>query len=106
LVDLASGSEAWSARYDRPLHDIFAMQDEIVGKVVTTLGLLLKLDEMKLPHWESEQSTENLEALDDFLRGAEYTWRATKDDNAKARQWVQRAIALDPKYADAYASLG
>jgi adenylate cyclase len=106
LVDSASGSEAWSARYDRPLHDIFAMQDEIVGKVVTTLGLLLKLDEMKLPHWESEQSTENLEALDDFLRGAEYTWRATKDDNAKARQWVQRAIALDPKYADAYASLG
>lgn len=37
-------------RYDRPLADIFAMQDEIVGKVVTTLGLVLKLEEMNAPH--------------------------------------------------------
>ncbi len=50
LVDASTGTEEWTARYDRPLKDIFAVQDEIVGKVVTTLGLLFKLDEMKLPH--------------------------------------------------------
>ena len=44
------GPKSGQQRYDRPLKDIFAVQDEIVGKVVTTLGLLLKLDEMKLPH--------------------------------------------------------
>ena len=38
LVDASTGTEKWTARYDRPLKDIFAVQDEIVGKVVTTLG--------------------------------------------------------------------
>jgi adenylate cyclase len=106
LVDASTGTEEWTARYDRPLRDIFAVQDEIVGKVVTTLGLLLKVDEMKLPHFGSAPPTENLEAFDDFLRSAQYIFRPTKDDNAKARQWLQRAIDLDPKYAQAYAFLG
>jgi adenylate cyclase len=49
-----------------------------------------------------------LEAFDDFLRAGEYAWRPTndKDDNVKAQQWLEKAIALDPKYAEAYASLG
>ena len=106
LVDASTGTEEWTARYDRPLKDIFGVQDEIVSRVVTTLGLLFKVDEMKLPHSGSIQPTENLEAFDDGLRGAEYYWRATKDDSAKARQWGQKAIDLDPKYAQAYAGLG
>src|SRR3984957_10632846 len=48
LVDASSGTDEWTAHYNRPLKDIFAVQDEIVGKVVTTLGLILKVDEMKL----------------------------------------------------------
>ena len=106
LVDASTGTEEWTARYDRPLKDIFGVQDEIVSRVVTTLGLIFKLDEMKLPHSGSIQPTDNLEAFDDGLRGAEYYWRVTKDDNAKARQWGQKAIDLDPKYAQAYAGLG
>jgi adenylate cyclase len=106
LVDASTGTEEWTARYDRPLNDIFAMQDEIVGKVVTTLGLLFKLDEMNSPHGSSFRPTDNLEAYDDFLRATEYSWRMTKDDNAKARQWDEKVIALDPKFAEAYASLG
>jgi hypothetical protein len=89
-----------------PLKDIFAVQDEIVGKVVTTLGLLLKVDEMKLPHPGCAQPTESLEAFDDLLRAAEYIFRATEDDNGKAQQWLEKAIALDPKCAGAYALLG
>ena len=106
LVDASTGTEDWTARYDRPLKDIFAVQDEIVGKVVTTLGLLLKVGEMKLPHSGSSRPTENLEAFDDFLRATEYVFRATKDDSAKAREWLEKAIDLDPNYAQAYASLG
>jgi adenylate cyclase len=82
------------------------VQDEIVGKVVTTLGLIFKVVEMKLPHSGSAQPTENLEAFDDYLRATQYIFRPTKDDNAKARQWLQKAIDLDPKYAAAYAFLG
>ena len=108
LVDAGTGIEKWTAHYDRPLKDIFAVQDEIVGKVVTTLGVILKLDKMEVPHIGSAQPTDNLEAFDDLLRAAEYTWRPTndKDDNVKAQQWLEKAIALDPKYAEAYASLG
>ena len=45
LVDASSGTEMWTQRFDRPLKDIFAVQDEIVGKVVTTLGLIFKREE-------------------------------------------------------------
>jgi adenylate cyclase len=106
LVDASSGTDEWTAQYDRPLKDIFAVQDEIVGKVVTTLGLLLKLDEMKLPHLGSSRTTDNLDAFDDYLRGIENMMLGTKADSERARQWMKKAIDLDPKYAEAYASLG
>jgi hypothetical protein len=82
------------------------MQDEIVGKVVTTLGLIFKLDEMKTPHGASFRPTDNLEAYDDFLRGDEYYFRLTKEDNAKALQWFQEAIKLDSRFGAAYAAMG
>jgi adenylate cyclase len=111
LVDAGSGTEMWTERFDRPLHDIFALQDEIVGKVITTLGLIFKLD--RLNRWMGAPSTVNLEAFDDFLRAAEYgvgprdagTRGWTKDDEAKARHWLENAVRLDPKFAEAYAFL-
>jgi len=71
LVDAGAGTEEWTAAYDRPLKDIFAVQDEIVGKVVTTLALLFKVDEMKLPHPGGSRTTDNVDAFDDFLHAAE-----------------------------------
>jgi adenylate cyclase len=102
----------WAQRFDRPLKDIFAVQDEIVGKIVTTLGLIFKLD--RIGRWSPMRSTDNLEAFDDLLRAVQYV-RApgrsvartpfTKDDERKARHWLEKAIALDPNYAQAYALL-
>ena len=72
--------------------------------MVTTLGLIFKLDEMKIPYGRLHVTqTDNLEAFDDFLRAWNICWRFTKDDNARARQWAEKAIELDPKFADAYA---
>jgi adenylate cyclase len=105
LVDASSGTEMWTEHYDRPLKDIFAVQDEIVGKVVTTLNLIFKLDAMKIPRRDA-RPTDNLEAFDDLLRAWEYRFRLTKDDNARSRQWLEKAIKLDPKCATAYALLG
>ena len=68
MVDASTGTEKWTSHYARPLKDIFAVQDEIVGKVVTTLGLLFKLEEMRLPHGGPSYRTQNPEAYDDFLR--------------------------------------
>jgi adenylate cyclase len=110
LVDASTGTEEWTAHYDRPLKDIFAVQDEIVGKVVTTLGLIFKLDEMVHVRPGSVQPTDNLEAFDDLLRAAEIWSLGTKvhgrEDAEKAGKWLEKAIALDPKYAEAYAFLG
>ena len=103
LIDATTGYHLWSAQYDRPLKDIFALQDEIVQKIVTTLRLQLTLEEQG---YIVRKHTNNLEAYDSFLRGVEYFWRLTKEANAQARQMWEQALALDPQYAEAYAWLG
>jgi adenylate cyclase len=60
---------------------------------------------MTLIHFGYAPRTDNFEAFDDVLRASEYGWRITKGDNAKARHWLENAIELDPRYADAYAGL-
>jgi tetratricopeptide (TPR) repeat protein len=78
------------------------LQDEIVQKIVTTLKLQLTLEEHGII---ARKHTDNLEAYDYFLRGLEYFWRFTKEANAQAQQLYEKAVALDPQYAEAYAWL-
>ncbi len=103
LVDTTSGNHLWAERYDRPLEDIFALQDEIVLKIVTTLKLQLILAQRG---WVARKHTDNLEAYDYYLRGLEYASSYSKEGNAQARQLWEKAVALDPEYAEAYAWLG
>src|SRR5713226_3197692 len=103
LVDATSGADLWAVRYDRPMRDIFSLQDEIVRRIVTTLNLQLDLMQRGA---DVRQTTDNLEAYDDFLRGLEYRQNFSEDGIAKARQMFEKAIVLDPKYARAYADLG
>ncbi|HKA56736.1 MAG TPA: adenylate/guanylate cyclase domain-containing protein [Candidatus Binatia bacterium] len=103
LVDATTDHHLWAERYDRPFTDIFALQDEIVQKIVTTLKLQLTLEEKG---WVVRKHTDNLKAYDAFLRGMEYLRRYTKEANTQARQMFERAVALDPQYAEAYAWLG
>ena len=69
LVDATTGANIWAERFDRPLRDIFAVQDEIVQKIVTTVDLEFKLGERGIPQWARTHGTDNLEAFDDALRG-------------------------------------
>src|SRR5712692_6437448 len=103
LIDATTGYHLWSERYDRPLKDILTLQDEIVQKIVTTLRLQLTLQEQG---YMVRKHTDNLEAYDSFLRGVEYYWRSTKEANAQAQQMFEKAVALDPQYAEAYVGLG
>jgi adenylate cyclase len=108
LVDATTDYEIWAERYDRPLQDIFTLQDEIVRKIVTTLKLQLTLQEQGIL---VRKTTDNLDAYDDFLRGVESfggggPGGGTKDANMTARQMFERAVALDPQYASAYANIG
>jgi adenylate cyclase len=102
LADATTGTELWAERYDRPLRDVFALQDEIVRRIVTTLNLQIALSQQGIV---IPRSTDNLEAYDDLLRGTQYLVSDTKDGNIKARQMFEKAIALDRRYSAAYVLL-
>jgi tetratricopeptide (TPR) repeat protein len=104
LIDATTGYHVWSEQYDRPLTDIFALQDEIVRKIVTTLNLQIALQEQR--GFLVRRTTANLEAYDAFLHGMGYFVRLAQDTNLQARQMFEHAIALDPQYAWAYTWLG
>ncbi|MBI3757665.1 MAG: tetratricopeptide repeat protein [Deltaproteobacteria bacterium] len=103
LIDATTGEHLWSERYDRPFKDIFALQDEIVLKIATTLKFQLTLMEQGIL---VRKRTENIEAYDYYLRGTDFFFRFTKETNFQAQQLFEKSIALDPQYAEAYARLG
>jgi adenylate cyclase len=100
LVNAQSGAELWANQFDRSFNEIFAMQDQIVETIATTLNLQVSLLEQGI---FARQSTNNPEAYDDLLRGLSHRWGENKEDDAKALKFFAKAIELDPNYADAYA---
>jgi adenylate cyclase len=105
LADTIDGANIWAQSFDQPSREIFTLQDEVVRQLVMTLNEFFKLRNLNVPAGFRIDPTDNIEAFDYFLRGAEYYWRLTEDGNAKARELFEKAIRLDPKYANAYAFL-
>jgi adenylate cyclase len=103
LVDGFSVVHVWAESYDRELQDIFALQDEVQQKIVRAVKVKLTPEEEV---WFRRQPTANLEAYEYVLRGVESLYRYTKEATSQARQMFEKALALDPQYAGAYALLG
>jgi adenylate cyclase len=103
LIDAISGQHLWSEHYDRDLKDIFSLQDEVILKIASALQVNLTSGEQARA-WA--EGTKNLEAYLRFLQGREYRIKGNRESNALARRMAEEAIALDPKYAEAYALLG
>jgi adenylate cyclase len=102
LIDATTGGHLWAERFDRDLTDIFAVQDDVTQQIVDALALsLTEGDRQRL----ATGHTGNVEAYDYFLRGRELWHRLTKETNIAARELLQRAIELDPKFASAHAFL-
>ena len=103
LIDAVTGGHVLAERYDRELADIFMLQDEVTQHIVAALHITLTGGEQKqLNH----QATENLVAYDYYLQGREAFYHYTQDMNLHARPMFERALAVDPQYAAAYATLG
>ncbi|NIM97279.1 MAG: tetratricopeptide repeat protein [candidate division Zixibacteria bacterium] len=103
LIDAITGKYLWAERWDRDLADIFALQDEITKKIITSLDVtLLKGEDAR----RLAQSTDNLEAYLKFLEGTKMHQQHTKDTNLRGRQMLEEAIALDPNFLGAYIILG
>jgi adenylate cyclase len=103
LVDATTGRHVWSHRYDRELSDIFAIQAELAEEILTALPVQVREAELQRIQ---RRPTENLTAYEAFTRGTSHHNRQTRDDERRARQLFERAIELDPSYADAYWGLG
>ena len=102
LVSAADGAVRWTDRYDRPLTNVFAVQDEIARTVATTLlGSLGRRSSAAAPRVE----TADPEAHALFLQGRVLFNRRGAGSLYQAIALFERAAARDPKYARAQASL-
>jgi TolB-like protein/DNA-binding winged helix-turn-helix (wHTH) protein len=102
LVDTAAGTLIWSAHFDRDMHDIFSIEDEIADQIAGALSVRLGERE---PKPAAGARSANLEAYLAFLRGRTLLGRFTVAESEAAVPYFEKAIALDPAFAPAYASL-
>jgi len=104
LVNAVDGSTLWSQHYDRPYKDLFALQDDITRSVADALKAKLLEGGGAVVQSERPPSG-NLEAWNAWSRGRFYDAGINAADERTAIGFYEQAIALDPRYARAYASL-
>ena len=102
LSDAAQGALLWSQQFDEPIQDIFAVQDKITQRIASSL--VANLTRVEIQRTLTKRP-ESLDAYDLVLRGRDAVARASRTANREARALFERAIALDPNYAAAYAGL-
>ncbi|MEA2916242.1 MAG: adenylate cyclase [Bradyrhizobium sp.] len=103
LTEATTGRLVWSETYKAEIDGIFAVQETIAKSVVGAAAV-------ELSRFERERArakpTSNLAAYEYVLRGRGALSHNTRESNDEASELFQRAIDLDPNYADAYAALG
>jgi TolB-like protein/class 3 adenylate cyclase/Flp pilus assembly protein TadD len=101
LVDGTTGGHLWADRFDRDASDIFAVQDEVIHRIVDALAVRLSATEQqrlaRLP-------TTNLEAYDYFLRAEQAARTGFRPELREALRLYEKATALDPTFAEAFAA--
>src|SRR5262249_4650990 len=95
LIDAIAGGHIWAERFDRALEDVFSVQDEVTAKIVEALvgRLTAPIPDRKKPS--------NMEAYDLCVRGRGLLLQSPQGAR-EARLMFERAIALDPEFAEAY----
>ncbi len=101
LIDAREDCHLWSETYDRELQDIFAVQDEIAGHIFSSLKLTLTPDERQA----IQSTTQNVNALDFYLRGRELYHRTEPGHLEESRKMFEEALRIDPDYALAWAGI-
>jgi TolB-like protein len=101
LVDTESGNHLWTDRFDKPIADLFDMQDEIVARLANTLQTQLVTAEAR----RAERAA-TPDSMDLYFQGATWFNRGfTPDYLSKAADFFERALLLDAGNVDALAGI-
>ncbi|MGD9906310.1 MAG: winged helix-turn-helix domain-containing tetratricopeptide repeat protein [Vicinamibacterales bacterium] len=98
LIDVASQTQLWAESYDHDVRDVLLTQRDVAMRVADSLTMSV-LRVAPVPHMPSA------EAYDATLRARALRQQATETSLARAREYFEQAIALDPTYAPAHAGL-
>ena len=98
----AFGEHIWADRYDREIMDIFALQDEVRGKIVGALAVKLTPDEMRRL---ARPLTSSVEAYEIYLRALQQISFFDREAILRSQEMFRRAIELDPGFAAAHSYL-
>ncbi len=106
LIDAVTGAHRWAERYDRELHDVFAVQDEVARAIVAVLAAHVNRAEVERALLKPPAARE---AYEYYLRGAEafflHVNSRTKASLYDARRLLEQSLTIDPGYARAAAML-
>jgi tetratricopeptide (TPR) repeat protein len=100
LTDACSNVNLWAERFDRPLEDLFAVQEDLTNRIAAQVNGRVGREGLRRVR---RRPPANLDAYDLYLQGRELHGLATEAATSVARQMFDRAIAADPGYAPAYA---
>ena len=105
LIDGSSGFSQWSQSFDRPLADVFAVQDEIAGAVTAALSAQMVKRQAGARETVHAGGTSNVAAYDAYLRGRDLYQKGIDENSDRAAlARFDEAIAADPRYALAHAA--
>ena len=102
MLHTANGDSVWADTFNADIQGIFAIQDQIAGRVVGALTKKLSDEaETRL----KRRHTESVEAFQEYLKGRFYWNKRNAGDLKKAAASFERAIEIDPGFALAYAGI-
>jgi tetratricopeptide (TPR) repeat protein len=103
LIDIVGNISIWAQRYEGSTNDLFEFQDRIAGSILSSIEPRVRAVEAALL---GDRPTESLDAYHCVLRAMSLLYTFTLDNYREAGELLERAVALDPTYAQAYAYLG
>jgi len=97
LIDARGGFTIWSETYEREMHGIFALQDDITHAIVDTLKLKLAIS--------PPPASRSTDAYDAYLQGLFYSDKSTEEALRKSLEFFERALEQDPRFSRAWTGI-
>jgi TolB-like protein len=102
LIDAETGKHLWAERFDKTVTDLFDMQDEIIASLANMLNAEFVVAEAR-----RAESATNPTSIDFLFQGQNWFYKGyTPEYMSRAREFFERALAIDPGNVDALVGLG